>query len=65
MLTGEAASFWRENVAVVAVGNKLSNVRSFSILHSVQGLTSFNNDNSANFSGETKYNEGCLSFENM
>ena len=27
------------------------------VLHSVQGLTSFNNDNSANVSGEKKYNE--------
>ena len=38
-------------------GNKLSNVRSFSILQSGEGSTSFNNDNSANFSGEKKYNE--------
>ena len=38
-------------------GNKLSNVTSFSILQSGEGSTSFNNDNSANFSGEKKYNE--------
>ena len=38
-------------------GNKLSNVRSFSILQSGEGSTSFNNDNSANFSGEKKCNE--------
>ena len=30
-------------------GNKLSNVRSFSILRSEEGLTSCNKDNSANF----------------
>ena len=30
-------------------GNKLSNVRSFSILQSGEGSTSFNNDNSAKF----------------
>ena len=34
-----------------------SNVRSFSILQSGEGSTSSNNDNSANFSGEKKYNE--------
>ena len=38
-------------------GNKLSDVRSFIILLSGEGLTSFNNDNSANFPGEKKYNE--------
>ena len=38
-------------------GNKLSNVRSFSILQSGEGSTSFNNDNSANFPGEKKYNK--------
>ena len=37
--------------------NKLSNVRSFSILQSKEVLTSFNNDNTANFSGVKKYNE--------
>ena len=38
-------------------GNKLSNVRSFSILQSGEGSTSFNSDNNANFPGEKKYNE--------
>ena len=38
-------------------GGGLSNVRSFSILQSGEGSTSFNKDNSANFSGEKKYNE--------
>ena len=33
-------------------GNKLSNVKGFVILWPVEGLTSFNKDNSANFSGE-------------
>ena len=42
---------------VVVAGGGLSNVRSFSILQSGEGSTSFNNDNSANFSGEKKYNE--------
>ena len=42
---------------VVVAGGGLSNVRSFSILLSGEGSTSFNNDNSANFSGEKKYNE--------
>ena len=35
-------------------GNKLSDVRSFIILLSEEGLTFFNNDNSTNFSGEKK-----------
>ena len=43
-------------VAGYSGGNKLSNVRSFSILQSREVLTSFNNDNSANVSGEKKYN---------
>ena len=71
MLAREPASFWRENVIAVVIvlqvlarmsygGNKLSNVRSFSILQSGEGSTSFNNDNSANFSGEKKYNEEFL-----
>ena len=34
-----------------------NNVRSFSIVQSGEGITSFNNDNSANVSGEKKYNE--------
>ena len=37
-------------------GNKLSNVRSLSIFQLGEGSTSLNNDNSANFSGEKKYN---------
>ena len=51
-------------------GNELSKVRSFIILGSREGLTSFNKDNSAIFSKEKKYNEaqfrggGCLIFEN-
>ena len=36
---------------------KLSNVRNFSILRSGEVFSSFKNDNSANFSGEKKYNE--------
>ena len=39
---------------VVVAGNMLTNVRSFIILQSGEGLTSFNKDNSANFSGEKK-----------
>ena len=35
-------------------GNELSNVSSFIILRSGEGLTSFKKDNSANFSGESK-----------
>ena len=42
-------------------GNKLSNVRSFSILLSGEGSTSFNSDNNVNFPGEKKYNEEFLS----
>ena len=42
---------------VVVAGGGLSNVRSFSILQSGEGSTSFNNDNSSNFSCEKKYNE--------
>ena len=38
-------------------GNKLSNVGSFIILLPGEGLTSFNKYNSANFSGEKKYNQ--------
>ena len=37
--------------------SELSNVGSFIILRSREGLTSFNIDNSANFSNEKKYNE--------
>ena len=43
-------------------GNKLSNVRRFSILQSREVLTSFKNVNSANFSGEKKYNEEFRGF---
>ena len=39
---------------VVVAGNMLSKVRSFIIFQSREGLTSFNKDNSANFSGEKK-----------
>ena len=35
-------------------GNELSNVSSFIILRSGEGLTSFKKGNSANFSGESK-----------
>ena len=38
-------------------GNKLSNVRSFSILRSEEGLTSCNKDKSANFFGQKKCSE--------
>ena len=39
---------------VLAREGKLSNVRNFSILQSGEVISSFNNDNSANFSGEKK-----------
>ena len=49
-------------------GNKLSNVRSFIILLSGEDLTSFNNDDSTNFSGEKKKVQwrimGFLYFDN-
>ena len=66
VLARKPASFWRENVVAVVSplyefnrecrsgGNKSSNVRSFGILQSGEGSTSFNNDNSANFPGEKK-----------
>ena len=69
MLARDAASFWRENMVAVVIllqeggsegrsgGNKLSNVRSFRILQSGEGSTSFNNANSSNLSGPKKYNE--------
>ena len=49
-----------ESVVVAGTSYQISvsNFRSFSILQSGEGSTSFNNDNSANFSGEKKYNEG-------
>ena len=60
------ASFGRENVvAVVILLRVLTRVsqwreqviRSFTIFQSGEGSTSFNNDNSANFSGEKQQNE--------
>ena len=54
----EPASFWRENVVAVVnllrvlARNKLSNVRSFIILGSGEGVTSFIKGNSANFCSE-------------
>ena len=42
---------------VVVAGNMLTNVRNFIILQSGEGLTSFNKDNSANFSGTMKLSE--------
>ena len=46
------------NESVVVAGTSYHwNVRSFSILQSGEVLTSFKKDNSANFSGEKKYNE--------
>ena len=45
--------FWQE---YHSGGNKFSNVRSFIILGSVEGLSSFNEYNSANVSGGKKYN---------
>ena len=39
---------------VVVAGNMLTNVSSFIILQSGEGLTSFNKDSSAYFSGEKK-----------
>ena len=47
-------------------GNKLSSVKSFIILLSGEGLTSFSINNRANFFGEKKLNEAFLGvlFEN-
>ena len=42
---------------VVVAGNMLTNVRSFIILQSGEGLTFFNKHNSAIFSKGKKYNE--------
>ena len=39
---------------VVVGGNMLTNVRNFIILQSGEGLTFFNKDNNANFSGGKK-----------
>ena len=62
MFAREAASFCRSG------GNaELSNVSSFTVLLSGEGLTSFNKDNSANFPGESKGQcsiPGYLFFEN-
>ena len=41
-------------------GNKLSNVKSFIILLSGEGLTSFSINNRTNFFGEKKLNEAFL-----
>ena len=64
MFARKPASFGREFVVAVVIllrvlarEGKLSNVRNFSILQSGEVFSSFNNDNSANFSGEKKYNE--------
>ena len=51
---------------VVVAGNMLTNVRSFIILQSGEGLTSFKKDNGANFSGEKTTSmklSGCLFLE--
>ena len=51
---------------VVVAGNMLTVVRNFIILQSGEGLTSFNKDNRANFSGEKKISmklSGCLFLE--
>ena len=61
-------SFSRENAIAVVIllrvwrecrsgRNKVSNARSFMILRSGEGSTSFTNHNRANFSGEKKYYE--------
>ena len=79
MCTSEPTSFWRENVIAVLIlldcygfwrksrteGNKFSSVGSF-IQRSRKGLTSFNKNNSANFSGKKvqwSFSE-CRYFEN-
>ena len=48
---------------VVVAGNMLTNVRSFIILQSGEGLTFFNKDNSANFSLRAMKLSGCLFLE--
>ena len=64
----EPVSFWRENVIPVTIrrdGNKSSNVRSFIILQSGEGLTSFTKSNPTNFCGEKKVKlnfQGCNFF---
>ena len=58
ILAGKRGSRRQSTTRGRSGGNKLSDVRSFIILLSEEGLTFFNNDNSANFSGEKKkYNE--------
>ena len=63
MLALEAASFWRATVIAVVTmsfskcrsgGNKLSNVRGFSILHPGKALTFFNKGNCTYFLDEKK-----------
>ena len=61
VLARKPASFGREFVVAVVIllrvlarEGKLSNVRNFSILQSGEVFSSFNNDNSANFSGKKK-----------
>ena len=64
----EPVSFWRENVIPVTIrrdGNKSSNVGSFIILQSGEGLTSFTESNPTNFCGEKKVKlnfQGCNFF---
>ena len=55
----EPTSFGRENVTAIVIlsrcgGNKESNVKSFIILLSVEGLASFSINNRTNFLGEKK-----------
>ena len=64
----EPVSLWRENVIPVTIrsdGNKLSNVRSFIILQSGEGLTSLTKSNPTNFCGKKKVKlnfRGCIFF---
>ena len=71
LLGREPASFWRENVIADAFHyeflpacrsgeNKLSSVRSFITLSSGEGLTFFNNDNSANVFDGKKVHQNFL-----
>ena len=54
ILAGKRGSRRQSTTRGRSGGNKLSNVRSFIILLSGEDLTSFNNGNSTNFSGEKK-----------
>ena len=54
ILAGKRGSRRQSTTRGRSGGNKLSDVRSFIILLSEEGLTFFNNDNSTNFSGEKK-----------